>query len=338
MLFCLTFVSVQAKYVVKGKVNLSEEWQPKVFMAAVHNLNDYYRTSSKLIINAVAVDEEGNFLFEGENLPDEDLFYRLYLMKNDNTDFDACLYVGGHDFNSVHLILNNDSQVKVIADSTSLAPFGNFKIQGGDENMLMRELSSIVFPSFYFYKIQFPTELRFSEEKLHSDLKHFSDTCGHTLVALAAVNNMDFDSFFEKNRDFYLAFQDRVNRDLPKTAYAQDFNRKMSYYSGLDQQREGGFWKYLSGFLAVLLALMSFLWWKAKNTVVHATVVTELSPIDPKDKLTKKELEILTFIQKGNSNKEIASALFIEVSTVKSHINKIYSKLEVSSRSELLNN
>ena len=331
------FVSVQAKYVVKGKVNLSDEWQPKVFMAAVHNLNDYYRTSSKLIINAVEVDIEGNFLFEGENLPDENLFYRLYLMKNDNTDFDACLYVGGHDFNSVHLILNNDSQVNVIADSTSLAPFGNFKIEGGEENVLMRNLSSIVFPSFYFYKIQFPTELRFSEEKLHSDLKNFSDTCGHTLVALAAVNNMDFDSFFEKNRDFYLGFQERVNRDLPKTAYARDFNRKMSYYSGVNQQR-GGFWKYLSAFLAALLALVSLMWWKAKNTVVHVPAIAEPTRIDPKEKLTKKELEILTFIQKGNSNKEIANALFIEVSTVKSHINKIYSKLEVSSRSELLNN
>ena len=331
----LLFGSVQAKYVVHGKVNLSEEWQPKVFMAAVQNLNDYYRTSSKLIINAVSVDAQGNFLFEGDNLPEEDLFYRLYLMKNDNTDFDACLYVGGQDFNSVHLILNNDSKVNVIADPTSLAPFGNFKIQGGDENMLMRNLSSIVFPSFYFYKIQFPTELRFSEEKLHSDLKNFSDTCGHTLVALAAVNNMDFDSFFEKNRDFYLDFQSRVNRDLPKTAYARNFNRKMNYYSGVDT-RKGGFWKYASAVLAALLALMSFLWLSARR-VVSSTPVQAPSPsVDPKEKLTKKELEILACIQEGKSNKEIANALFIEVSTVKSHINKIYSKLEVSSRSELL--
>lgn len=329
------FVSVQAKYVVKGKVNLSEEWQPKVYMAAVQNLNDYYRTSSKLIINAAELDVEGNFLFEGENLPDEDLFYRLYLMKNDNTDFDACLYVGGHDFNSVHLILNNDTKVNVIADPSSLAPFGNFRIEGGKENMLMRNLSSIVFPSFYFYKIQFPTELRFSEEKLHSDLKNFSDTCGHTLVALAAVNNMDFDSFFEKNSDFYLDFQERVNRDLPRTAYARDFNRKMSYYSGIDQRR-GGFWKYVSAVLAALLTLVSFIWLKAKNTVATAPVLAPVQNVDPKERLTKKELEILACIQEGKSNKEIASALFIEVSTVKSHINKIYSKLEVSSRSELL--
>lgn len=333
--FCFSFLSIQAKYIVKGKVNLGAEWQPKVFMAGVQNLNDYYRTSSKLVINMAEVDEEGNFILEGENLPDEDLFYRLYLMKNENTDFDACLYVGGHDFNSVHLILNNDSEININTDSTSLAPFGNYMVEGNTENLLMRELSSIVFPSFYFYKIQFPLELRLSEEKLHSDLKNFSDTCGHTLVALAAVNNMDFDSFFEKNKDFYLKFQERVNADLPKTAYARNFNRKMHYYSGVEHGK-GGPWKYLSVVLGLLLVLVTGLWLRGRRIISDATSSIRSNLEKPEVRLTKKESEILACIKSGKSNKEIASELFVEVSTVKSHINKIYSKLGVSSRSDLL--
>jgi len=334
-IICFSFLPAQARYVVKGKVNLGVEWQPKVFMTGVQNLNDYYRTSSKLVINMAEVDEEGNFVLEGENLPDEDLFYRLYLMKNENTDFDACLYVGGHDFNSVHLILNNDSEIKITTDSTSLAPFGNYMVEGNTENLLMRELSSIVFPSFYFYKIQFPLELRLSEEKLHSDLKNFSDTCGHTLVALAAVNNMDFDSFFEKNKEFYLNFQNRVNADLPKTAYARDFNRKMQYYSGVDHSR-GGPWKYLSAVLGLLLVLITGLWLRGRKIIADVTSSIRPNIERPDVRLTKKESEILACIKSGKSNKEIASELFVEVSTVKSHINKIYSKLGVSSRSDLL--
>ena len=54
------------------------------------------------------------------------------------------------------------------------------------------------------------------------------------------------------------------------------------------------------------------------------------------DKLTLKEREILGLIQAGKANKEIASALFIEVSTVKTHINKIYAKMEVRSRKEVV--
>ena len=40
-------------------------------------------------------------------------------------------------------------------------------------------------------------------------------------------------------------------------------------------------------------------------------------------------------IAEGKSNKEIASELFISLSTVKTHINNLYKKLDVSSRDDL---
>jgi DNA-binding NarL/FixJ family response regulator len=50
--------------------------------------------------------------------------------------------------------------------------------------------------------------------------------------------------------------------------------------------------------------------------------------------LSKQELRILTFICKGCSNKEIARALSIEVSTVKNHVHNILRKLNVQRRGE----
>jgi DNA-binding NarL/FixJ family response regulator len=52
-------------------------------------------------------------------------------------------------------------------------------------------------------------------------------------------------------------------------------------------------------------------------------------------KLTEREKEILHLLIKGNSYKEIASAIFISVETLNSHIKNIYRKLNVHSRSEL---
>lgn len=52
------------------------------------------------------------------------------------------------------------------------------------------------------------------------------------------------------------------------------------------------------------------------------------------DLLSARELEVLSKISEGKSNKEIADELFIEVSTVKSHINKIYKTLKIKSRKE----
>lgn len=52
----------------------------------------------------------------------------------------------------------------------------------------------------------------------------------------------------------------------------------------------------------------------------------------PLNQLTYRELQILRCIADGKTNKEIAATHFVEVSTVKTHINNIYSKLSVSNR------
>jgi LuxR family maltose regulon positive regulatory protein len=52
------------------------------------------------------------------------------------------------------------------------------------------------------------------------------------------------------------------------------------------------------------------------------------------DPLSERELEVLRLIAAGLSNQEIALQLVIAVSTVKSHINHIYGKLSVNSRTQ----
>jgi DNA-binding NarL/FixJ family response regulator len=50
--------------------------------------------------------------------------------------------------------------------------------------------------------------------------------------------------------------------------------------------------------------------------------------------LTKRELEILSYIAEGHFNKEIGNILDISERTVKNHISSIFKKLEVSDRTQ----
>ena len=52
------------------------------------------------------------------------------------------------------------------------------------------------------------------------------------------------------------------------------------------------------------------------------------------DDLTKREKEILLLIAQGNSNQEIANALFITLKTVKTHVSNILAKLDVDDRTQ----
>jgi two-component system, NarL family, nitrate/nitrite response regulator NarL len=52
------------------------------------------------------------------------------------------------------------------------------------------------------------------------------------------------------------------------------------------------------------------------------------------ERLTARELDVLRLIEEGLSNKEIATALSIELPTVKNHVHSILEKLEVRRRTE----
>lgn len=51
--------------------------------------------------------------------------------------------------------------------------------------------------------------------------------------------------------------------------------------------------------------------------------------------LTERQREVYDLIISGKTNKEIMNELYIEQSTLKSHINQIYGKLNIKNRSEL---
>lgn len=59
---------------------------------------------------------------------------------------------------------------------------------------------------------------------------------------------------------------------------------------------------------------------------------TEVLIKEPKELLTPREKEVLHLLTTGGTNKEIAKALFISEKTVKTHLNSIFRKINVTRR------
>ncbi len=58
--------------------------------------------------------------------------------------------------------------------------------------------------------------------------------------------------------------------------------------------------------------------------------------MDQTAELTKREREVIDLLLEGKSNKMIASSLHVSTSTIEFHLKNIFSKLQVSSRTELI--
>jgi DNA-binding NarL/FixJ family response regulator len=69
--------------------------------------------------------------------------------------------------------------------------------------------------------------------------------------------------------------------------------------------------------------------------VTYADRITAAAETEPSP-FTDREMEILTRVAKGFSFSEIAGLLDISINTVKTHVNRIYGKLAVHSRSEAI--
>jgi len=53
--------------------------------------------------------------------------------------------------------------------------------------------------------------------------------------------------------------------------------------------------------------------------------------------LSKREMEILTYLSKGLRYKDVADKTFVSIDTVRTHVRNIYEKLQVNSRTEAIN-
>jgi len=79
-------------------------------------------------------------------------------------------------------------------------------------------------------------------------------------------------------------------------------------------------------------------YWIGRDSVsgLVETLRTQMfSPVEPKFGLTPRELEIVSSVTAGYSNREIAQRFSLSQETVKHHLTKIFSKLGVTNRLEL---
>lgn len=320
---------------ISGKVELHESWQPVIFLSSVNTPQDLNVASPDFIIAQTFINPDGTFAFENIALPNEPRFYRLHLVKSENALVEYNVNVENNLF---HILADNSSDI-ILHARTSKTSFYLTEINE-HRNVLLNEFEkTLQLKKSEIKKDISKAQKDFIQLDIENYIRNFVDSCSITMLSLYAIYQIEEkETDFLKNNQFYFDFQKRINSEFPNTPYNDAYNNLLSDLIGFrdlvcEIPGVAPKWKdnlliIESILLVILLLIIIVLWRSMKKLQFEKTSDALLND------LTQKEKEILNLMASGMSNKEIAASLFVELSTVKTHINNIYKQLKVSGRKE----
>ncbi len=305
---CIGF-HLSAQTAISGQVDVEgESYKLRVKLAKldVDHINDLKFAKP---VAWATLKKDGSFTFDKKHISNKDAVYRIYVNRVEEVLKDTIS-------NGTTFILSKTDKIHFYRTAP---PFADYSTTNAADKE--------------WKKLQaFETELlqsRLAQEDGENQYKSYAkDSLRILMVKLIGVKQLEKKGLLEqdisKNSDFYLALLSELKEsEMPAKNYVFLENRLAFLTQNIIKEKYA--WSkiinYVLGFL--VFGLIGFLILRRKK---EPLVVP----------LSRQEQNIQNLIVKGKTNKEIANELFISLSTVKTHITNIYSKLQVSNRQELL--
>lgn len=297
--------------IIVGNTELDSSWSKTIYASYVESFYDLYKSSEHLIIAQSKIDENGNWEL---SLPHKDYSYLVRLHVSKITDPIASLIIGTKDENHCFLTIDNEEVINYFAnDSTTI--LSSFSSENSYLNNKMLEISAIAKKWNELDKNTIGSDNKIVLRKKAADeLLKYADTTSLLLPAIYAAHSADFG----------------FNKDQIETSINGTYNRLGEHpYLKVYPITNNTYTYFLyfiliacvPVFILALLKSQKMYYTKKKQSLINS--------------LSIREKEVLDLVINGKRNKEISDMLHIEVSTVKSHVNSIYSKLNVGSRKDL---
>ncbi len=336
--FC--FFKQYAQFQFTGNVN-NEFKNATAYLSIVLDCNKKSLFFTENILQESKIDSLGMFTFKGDFLAATNRIYKIHIdncndaisdykhLLNHCEDSKEILFIANNT-DQIHFPLNSLSQVFCSIKNDKPYTSAIAKIETLQEKIL--------------------TDLQHSKNDLQRkniyknhflELQKFSKTFNEPLAELYTYHlyaneksiSREFYLTDLKHAKYYTNLLDRLNKKYPNTSYTKQFKDALikDQYPLLKSKHT--LYKVLAYSLATLL-LLSLGFNIQQHRKSKKQVVTSFKLINYKEILTAQEQKVFTLMP-TNSNKEIAAALFISLSTVKTHINNIYSKLAINSRKDI---
>ena len=339
-IYLIILVSSQhciAQFSFDGYIN-NELQDAKVYLSVIEDFRKISGVYPEQIIARVLPDTTGYFQFTGNNLPDQNRMYRIHLDTCNESEQNLS-HFSGH--------CTNSKEILFIANNTAHLSFP-FSF---DKEMFCKVESNYE-KATYFLKIDsLKNEMRYAfgayrseanrkinSKKWFKTLQNYGEQLEEPLVELYIYsflsnrsNNLyDYYLIDLKENTYYEELLTRLQQNYPDSFYTNQYENELKadqYLILNDKEQHIPWWLYLIISLLCLSIILNIYFFRKRSKEKKSHYQFE--------KLTKQEQKTLQLILQDKTNKEIADQLFVSVSTVKTHINNLYKKLNVSSREEV---
>lgn len=335
ILVFLFFISLSgySQYRIHGYLETNEKI--KTIYLSLLRFNEENAIYPEQVLITTQTDSTGYFEIIGKLLPDENKLYRIHSNINESDPLLEFVETGKNKNHLNFIFSNNDTLFFPKGKSIWFNEAQNTNLE---DKEWRRSISYELKLLEEYSKAKNIDAIVQAEEKFLSEYKTFCvDSLSGSLVKLMGYahlrGNADITQDYKNDPDFYNNLLNELNKDYGGASYYTQFQDVIARLSASVITQKYLFHKRLNFVLGGLIILLlggllylSYLFRRRSKQEVELAVSA----------LTGQEEKIVKLICEGKSNKEIASILFVSLSTVKSHIGNINSKLNVTSRKQLL--
>jgi DNA-binding CsgD family transcriptional regulator len=311
----------------------------EVYLSLVEDCRKMNGIYDDQIIAITVLDSLRRFKFIGDQLSSSNRIYRIHVDYCNNQRQSGHFNGLCKDFRQILFIANNRDTInfpvafedEVFCEVRSTNPSTGALIRIDSLNNLMRydyagypsEINQELNNRKWFPKLQ---EFgRYLKEPL-AELYIYSFLTDKSHQTYAYYINDLSESLYYSNLGRRLAVE------YPDTYYLRQYTTELSADRLVVDEFKGllPWWVYASLLLLVLSLLINvYMYHRLRSKTINGSMV-------PLDVLSNQESVIFDLLIQGKSNKEIATAQFISLSTVKSHLNTIYRKLKIGNRKDAI--
>jgi len=340
LLATLFFVlNANAQYHFSGAID-NDSWQNNVYLSLIEDYRKIDGIYTEQIISKVKADSTGYFEFIGNQLASTNSIYKIHV-DNCFEEEENKNHFNGHCNNSKNILfiakntdtinfpLAFDSEMfcEIKSKNQSAASFININALKGDM-------------SFDYTSFRSKTNRKLNNKKWFKILQDYGKNSNEPLAELYIYEfltnkSAPFYSYYLedlKSNLYYNELLERLQKTYPNTNYTKQYQTELAadkFTLKTNNTSSSINWlKFISILLFFSVLLNLWFWYKNQKNKSKKTITA-------KEQLTKQEQKIVNLILEEKSNKEISQELFISISTVKTHINNIYKKLNAQSRTDI---